>query len=115
MKSVDLWDNLSLLKLVLCQPKISFSNPFVLVQLFVELPDPNVLGDPTVVNGLYSLIYNSRLSSVMGDCQDMTHVKHSNLKKLLWQITKDGAVLVLGNGHLTGMFLFTMLFMYFKI
>lgn len=55
----------------------------MLLQLFVELPDPNVPGDPTVVKGLYFLIYNSRLSSVMGDCQDMTHVKHSNLKKLL--------------------------------
>lgn len=49
MKSGEFGDNLSLLKLVFCQSKnLCFSNPFVLLQLFIELPDPSVTGGPTV-------------------------------------------------------------------
>lgn len=49
MKSVEFRDNLSLLKLVFCQSKnLCFSNPFVLLQLLTELPDPSVPGGPTV-------------------------------------------------------------------
>ncbi|XP_061277189.1 bifunctional heparan sulfate N-deacetylase/N-sulfotransferase 4-like [Bos javanicus] len=49
MKSGEFGDNLSLLKLVFCQSKnLCFSSPFVLLQLFIELPDPSVTGGPTI-------------------------------------------------------------------